>query len=172
MNMRRSAQALAQEQTLAILERAPYGILGLVDKTGQPYTVPLHFVMKNGRLYFHCAKEGYKMDCIRYNSRVSVSVVEKSAVVPEIASTDYRSATAQGYARLVEDAEEKRQILELLLQKFCAGFLEEGKREIGGALEKTCIVEITLQEASGKQASQKTRETAEKRRTPRLETEE
>lgn len=48
----------------------------------QPYVVPLNFGYEEGALYFHCAKEGRKIDIIRRNPRVCFSFVGDHRVVP------------------------------------------------------------------------------------------
>lgn len=158
--IRRSAQALDEAEALDILRRASYGILALIQADGSPYSVPLNFVLHGKNLYFHCAQQGRKLDCLWHDSRVCVSVVEKSTVVPHIFSTDYRSVTARGRACIVTDEAEKRRALEQLVAKFCPQHIAEGAGEIEAGLAKTCIVKITLTDVTGKQASQKTREAA------------
>ena len=53
--------------------------LGLSDEN-KPYVVPMNFGYKNNRLYFHCAKEGRKLDIIRKNPEVCFEF----DLVPEI----------------------------------------------------------------------------------------
>ena len=63
-DMRRKRQALPPEQCAAILRRGTSGVLALAGDAGYPYAVPLSYVYTDGKLYFHCAKAGHKLDAI------------------------------------------------------------------------------------------------------------
>ena len=60
--MRRKRQALTQAQCQAILEQGSCGVLALSGDGGYPYAVPLSYLYHQGKLYFHCAKSGHKLD--------------------------------------------------------------------------------------------------------------
>ena len=51
------------------------GIIGVVTVS---YTHLL--VYKDGKIYFHCAKNGHKLDAIKQNKKVSFCVIEKDEV--------------------------------------------------------------------------------------------
>ena len=70
--MRRAKQALSPQECQAILERGRTCILAVSGAEGYPYAVPLNYVYQDGKLYFHCAKQGQKLDAIRQNPKVSV----------------------------------------------------------------------------------------------------
>ena len=63
--MRRFKQQMTNEECIALLRKAPRGVLAVLGDGGYPYTVPLDFVYDDGKIYFHCAKEGHKLDAIR-----------------------------------------------------------------------------------------------------------
>ena len=63
--MRRFKQALPEEMCFRILENAYRGFLSVNGDGGYPYSVPLNFVFEDGKLYFHCAREGHKLDALR-----------------------------------------------------------------------------------------------------------
>ena len=62
--MRRALQELSRAESEEILRRGSCGVLALQGDDGYPYTVPLSYCYEGGRIYFHCAKAGYKLDCI------------------------------------------------------------------------------------------------------------
>lgn len=125
---------------------------------GYPYAVPLNYVYGDGRIYFHCAQEGHKMECIRNNDRVSFCVVQRDKVVPKAFATDYRSAIVFGRAGVITDDLAGRRALERLNDKYSPEFPEEGQREIERCGNKVCIVEIEIEHMSGKQAIRSVRE--------------
>ena len=63
--MRRNRQQLSEAESLAILEQATSGTLALLGDGGYPYAVPISYVFANGKLYFHSALSGHKVDAIR-----------------------------------------------------------------------------------------------------------
>lgn len=104
-----------------LLTRAPVGFLGLCDRDA-PYVVPLNFVWLDGRICFHCASEGRKVDLLRDHPRVSFTVAENLGVIPSrspcIIGTAYRSVMVTGRARFLADPAEKRRALQALLDKY------------------------------------------------------
>ena len=67
--MRRGKQLLPPEESIQILEQGTSGVLAVAGDAGYPYAVPLSYVYMDGKLYFHCAKSGHKLDAIRRNSK-------------------------------------------------------------------------------------------------------
>ena len=104
--MRRSAQALDGGACVEILERGTSGVLALAGDGGWPYAVPLSYVYSDGKLYFHCAKSGHKLDAVRECDKASFCVVARDDVVPEEFTTRYVSVIAFGRVReITGDAE-------------------------------------------------------------------
>ncbi len=157
--MRRFKQLLPQSDCLSILEQGTSGVLAVTGDQGWPYAVPLSYVYQDGKLYFHCARSGYKLDAIRANDRVSFCVVGQDQVVPEEYTTYFRSVILFGRARILEDPTEIRRAIELLAAKY-SPLLPEGRaREIDRSLPRLCMVEITVDHMTGKEA----RELAQRR---------
>ena len=63
--MRRNDRAQSQEFSLALIDRCTHGVLALHTGEDTPYCLPLSFVRIENRLYFHCAREGRKIDLLR-----------------------------------------------------------------------------------------------------------
>ncbi len=57
-NMRRIDREISEHEAVELLHKAEYGVLSTVDKSGQPYGVPLSYVYKDNAIYFHCAVDG------------------------------------------------------------------------------------------------------------------
>jgi len=53
-----------------LLNTCPVGRLGTIGNDGYPRIKPLNFVYLNGKIYFHSAKEGEKIDDIIRDNRV------------------------------------------------------------------------------------------------------
>ena len=106
-----------------ILEKSKVLHLGLVDGD-EPYVVPMNYghTFEDGKLTFwlHGAKTGRKLDVMRKNSKVFISM--ECDIVPfegEVAckyGITYYSLMAKGTAVIVEDIEEKKRALSTLMK--------------------------------------------------------
>lgn len=153
--MRRSRQALPQADCEAVLLRGTNGVLALAGEGGYPYAVPLSYVYAGGKIYFHCAKSGHKLDALRRDPRVSFCVVDQDEVVPEEYTTYFRSVIVFGHLRELEDDAEKLAAIERLAQKYCpAGTPEDHKREIDGAWPRLALLELEIEHMTGKEAKE------------------
>lgn len=150
--MRRNRQALSDAENEEILRRGSYGVLAVSGDNQYPYAVPLNYVYTDGKLFFHCAQSGHKLDGIARNSRVSFCVVDRDEVVPAKFTTYFRSVIVFGRARVLEDAQEKRRAIEQLAEKYAPGDEAGRLREIDRAFSRLCMVEIVVDHMTGKQA--------------------
>lgn len=76
-DMRRKRQQLSEAESIEILRKLTSGTLALLGDGGYPYAVPISYVYADGRLYFHSAKEGHKVDAIRGSDRASFCDIEQ-----------------------------------------------------------------------------------------------
>ena len=149
--MRRFGQQLSDGECTEILNRATSGVLALNGDDGYPYAVPLSYVYRDGRLYFHCAIEGHKLDAIRRSDKASFCVIDQDEVVPERYTTYYRSVIAFGRMRVL-GGDEKRQAIEWLADRYAPGETERGRREAEAAWERLCVLAMRMESMTGKQA--------------------
>ncbi len=56
--MRRKKQLLFKAETISILQSSTSGVLAVNGVNGYPYAAPMSFAFQDGKLFFHCAKEG------------------------------------------------------------------------------------------------------------------
>ena len=159
--IRRSKQALPPEDCRDILARGTSGVLAVAGDGGYPYAVPLSYIYRDGKVYFHCARSGHKIDAIRREPKASFCVVDQDKVVPEEYTTDYRSVIAFGTVREMEDGPEKRAAVEALMRKYFPGDSQENRdRYIDGAWAPLCILEFSIDHLSGKEATELARKKA------------
>ena len=92
--MRRKRQQLSKEESIAILEKATAGTLALLGDDDYPYAVPISYVYHEGKLYFHSALAGHKVDAIRKCENASFCVIEQDDVQPKKYTTFFRSVIA------------------------------------------------------------------------------
>jgi nitroimidazol reductase NimA-like FMN-containing flavoprotein (pyridoxamine 5'-phosphate oxidase superfamily) len=115
---------------------------------------PLNFVYSSGKIYFHSAKEGEKIEDIERDNRVcfeadlAVALV-KSRGLPCRAEYLYRSVIVKGRAAVVEDAAERRAGLNLLMRKYQP---EGGYGEFpDDKMKLTAVIRIDVEEMTGKE---------------------
>lgn len=150
--MRRTRQKLSQEEAEAILQRGTSGVLALSGDDGYPYAVPISYVYAEGKIFFHCAAAGHKIDAIRHSGKASFCVIDQDLVVPEKYTTYFRSAIAFGQIRILEDAQEKRAAMETLAVKYTPGDAEGRKKKIDLLFNVLCMLELTIEHLSGKES--------------------
>jgi len=137
-----------------LLNTCPVGRLGTIGKDGYPRIKPLNFVYLNGKIYFHSAREGEKIDDIIRDSRVVFEIDEpigyvKSDTNPCSAKYLYRSVMIKGRAAIVNDDEERLLALRSLLEKYQP---EGGYGEfLPEKLKITAVVCIDIEEITGKE---------------------
>ena len=154
--MRRKNQQLGKDESLEILQIATSGVLSLTGTDGAPYALPLSFVYHENTLYFHCARDGYKMDCIRNNPRAAFCVIAQDELLPEKFTTCFRSVIAFGQMETVENEKEKRAALHLLCDKFAPN--QPGREEeIAGAFHRVQVLALRIEAITGKEAIELTR---------------
>ena len=152
--MRRNKQELSQEEEVSILSEATSGVLALAGDEGYPYAVPLSHVYANGKLYFHSARTGHKLDAIRACEKASFCVIQQDQVVPEKYTTYFRSAIAFGRIRVLE-GEEAWNALEKLAGRFSPTISpEERHAAIERSFSSCCALELTVEHLTGKEAKE------------------
>jgi len=153
--MRRKKQELSRERCVEILKKGTSGVLALSGDEGYPYALPISYVYDEaaGKLFFHCAKSGHKLDAIRREEKASFCVIERDEICPEKYTTFFRSLILFGRLRIVEDGEKKRQALENLGRKYAP---HESEAHLSEEIESSfCRLEILvfdIEHMSGKEA--------------------
>lgn len=155
--MRRKDKQASQEESIEILKKGEFGVLSTICENGYPCGIPLNYVYFNGRIYFHCAKEGQKLDNIKNNPKVSFCVACDVELLPEKFSTKYSSAVLFGTAEEV-NGEEKTEALLELIKKYSARFIEQGKEYIKKSSDTAKVYKINIEHITGKSQRQLKRE--------------
>lgn len=120
---RREHEVTDINEIIKILDKAKVLHLGLVDGD-EAYVVPMNYgyTMEDGRLtlYLHGAKRGRKIDLMRANPKVFFEMdCDITPFEGEIAckyGITYSSIMGKGIAEIVEDVEEKKKALSILMK--------------------------------------------------------
>ncbi len=160
--MRRKKQLLSESDSAVILEKGSYGVLSVLGDDGYPYGVPLNYIYEDGSLYFHCAKEGHKLDAIRREPKASFCVVDSDELIAEEYTTYFRSVIAFGRVSIVDDAAEKRDIITRLARRFNPSDNEQHRNDvIEREFPPLCILRMDIEHMSGKEAIELVRKRTE-----------
>ena len=120
---KRERQITDENQIMAILDAGKVLHLGLaVDN--EPYVVPMNYgyTKENGKLvmYLHSAVRGKKLDMIRINPKVFFEIdcdlVPFESELPCQYGLSYSSVMGKGIARIVDDVEEKKKAMSVLMK--------------------------------------------------------
>ena len=153
--MRRKAQQLPQAEAEEILRAGSSGVLALAGAEGYPYALPISYVYHEGRLYFHCAPAGHKLNAIARCPKASFCVIAQDDVVPALYTTRYRSVIAFGTIRQLEDEQAIIAALDVLGRKYAPDL--DPSAEIAGSLHRVCVLEMTIDHLTGKEGIELTR---------------
>ncbi|MBQ5577977.1 MAG: NimIJ family nitroimidazole resistance protein [Prevotella sp.] len=150
--MRRKRQQLTQEESIAILQKATAGTLALLGDDDYPYVVPISYVYNEGKIYFHSALNGHKVDAIRKYDKASFCVIEQDDVQPEKYTTFFRSVIAFGRIHIVEDEKEKLEIVRMLGNRYNPNQDDALQKEIESGLSRLLAIRFDIEHLTGKEA--------------------
>ena len=149
--IRRKDRRISLEESREILNKGIYGVLATVGADGQPYAVPLSYVVRNDQIYFHCANTGRKIENLAANPQVSFVVVGRAeAVYNGHYTTYYESAMVFGQAREITDENEKYAAVYDLTEKYLPNDMGPAEEYIKKLMKPVAIYAVTMEVITGK----------------------
>ena len=149
--MRRFKQQISEAECIRILKEQPRGILSLIGDDGYPYGLPLDhwYCEDDGKLYFHGAKEGHKIDAIASCDKVSYCVMDEGFRKEGEWALNINSVIVFGRISLVTDPEKAKLICTNITRKFTddEAYLAH---ELEHAFPRVQCLEITPEHMTGK----------------------
>ncbi len=149
--MRRKKQQISREECVRILKEEPRGVLSMVGENGYPYGIPLShwYCEEDGRIYFHGAKEGHKLDAIAKCDKVSFCVMDKGYRNEGEWALTINSVIVFGRIRPVTDDAKTREVCEQICRKFTddEAYIQ---KELTNALPRVLCLELTIDHMTGK----------------------
>lgn len=123
--MRRKKEEITDSTTIAaILKKARVGRLATLGADGYPYIVPVNYVYWREAIYFHCARQGEKLDNLCRHDKVCFEVdlplayldtgYDKNMPPCEVGQF-YQCVVIRGRAEIIEDSTEKVAALNALM---------------------------------------------------------
>ena len=149
--MHKIKRQMTDEAAKAAFAQGHHGTLAVNGDDGYPYAVPVNYVYVDGRIYIHSAKVGYKMDCVKRDSKVCFSAILDAQVVPKMVTARFTSVIAFGKASLVEDEDERYMALKTFVDRLCGpGALAEGMAFLEKTIARTAIIRVDVESMTGK----------------------
>ena len=105
--MRKVDCQTTQEEAIRILQQLKYLSVAMLNEDGSPYNVVVDCLYDDGKIYFHSANEGQKLDCIRHDPRVCAVGYSGAYSDAANSTTRYASVVIHGKAHILEDKERK-----------------------------------------------------------------
>ena len=143
--MRRKRQQLSDEESIGILQKVTSGTLALLGDNDYPYAVPISYVYYDGKLYFHSALSGHKVDAIRQCDKASFCVIEQDDVQPEKYTTFFRSVIAFGRIHIIEDETEKLEMARMLGNRYNPNNDESLQKELESGLSRMLMIRFDIE---------------------------
>lgn len=154
--MRRIDREVTQQSRIdAIIEACDCARLGFCDDNGV-YIVPLNFAyLREGGtpvFYFHCAKEGRKLDALAKNANVGFELDTNHAVHSGKDGCDfsfrYQSVIGTGCAALVDDVQEKKEALRRIVCHYSG---REAWEFTDAQASSVAVIKLTVSEMACKE---------------------
>ena len=150
--MRRKDREITEEAAVvAIIENARVCRLAMVDGD-RPYMVPLCFGYQDRALYFHSALKGRKIDLLRKSPHVCFELEAVAEAVAAEKACDwgmkYQSVIGFGRAEFIEDADDKRRALDIIMAHYDNKGYSFPEKEMNAA----AVFKVAIESMTGKQS--------------------
>ena len=150
---RKDRQVTGMEEMENIIASCQVCHLALSDPHGNPYAVALNFGYQPGSpptLYFHCARQGKKLDLIRANPKAAFILDRPLKLVTGPMACDwgmdYESVMGTGRMSFVTDQEERSRGLDFIM----AHYGNSTPTYLPESLQDTVVLKLTVHEMTGK----------------------
>jgi nitroimidazol reductase NimA-like FMN-containing flavoprotein (pyridoxamine 5'-phosphate oxidase superfamily) len=157
--LRRRDRGKDESWVRSFIQAAPYGFLATVAEGGQPFLNSNLFVYDGERhcIYLHTHRTGRTRENLAEPEKVAFGVAGMGRLLPASEalefSVEYAGVTVFGTGRIVEDADEGKEALQMLLDKY-APHLSPGRdyrATTDDELARTTVYRIEVESWSGKQ---------------------
>lgn len=153
--MRRFKQEITKEECIEVLKKAPRGIMAFHGENGYPYAIPLnqYYDEADGRLYFHGAKDGLKIDLLAKDNKVCFTVMDEGFVKEGEWALNIKSVVCLGRLETVTDHDKAIEQCRMLGRKFYPSH-EAVEEEIAKAGGRVNVLAMTIDRMTGKLANE------------------
>ena len=155
-DIRKKKNEIDTEAAKALLLSSRRGVLAVNGDGGYPYAIPINYIYDAdaGKIYFHGAKAGHKVDALHACDKVCFTVYGNETVKEEAWAPFMQSVVVFGKCRLVDPGERSIVLLKKLAMKY---YPDEqlADTEIARAGKAAQMFEIEIEHLSGKEVQEK-----------------
>ncbi len=138
---RKPRKLLTYFECFKIIQKVNYGSLAISNEL--PYCVSLNHFVVDGHIYFHCGRQGYKLNGI--DKVACYHVVEDLGIHKEAFTNNHQSVVIYGILKEVK--ENKKALLEAFLHRYTPGLTKDLTDLM---IENTMILELEIIHMTGK----------------------
>lgn len=154
-DLQRKNKELSFEECKRILKEEKRGVLSVLGDEGYPYGMPMnHYYAEDGSIYFHCGRNGHRLDALKNCSKVSFCVYDKGSKAKDEWALTIKSVIVFGRIEIIDDSDTVTEISEKLCRKFTD---DEAyiKNEIELYARETLILKLIPEHICGKRVEEK-----------------
>jgi len=150
--IRKFKNEINQAEVKELLKTSKRGVLAMNGDDGYPYAVPVNYFYdeNEGRIFFHSAKAGYKVDCLKSSDKVCFTVIGNEMIREE----EWAPYMQSGRCQLIDDNQMAMKRLKDFAMKYYPSenmVIDEIKAD-GKAVQ---MFEIDIEYMTGKEVQEK-----------------
>ncbi len=109
LHNRPDRELTSDDSITEILKSGKFAVISMC-RNNEPYIVSLSYGYDANMetLYFHCAKEGLKLDFISANPNVCATIIDDGGYLPDQCAHQYKSVVIRGKMKMLETIDEKK----------------------------------------------------------------
>lgn len=154
--LRRTKNAIDEAAAKALLRESKRGVFAVNGDDGYPYAIPINYFYDEeaGKIFFHGAKAGHKVDALKKNDKVCFTVYGNEIKKEDDWAPFLSSVVVFGRCKLIsDDVATENRVRELAMKYYPTK--EEVEEEIAKDIRAVQLYEITIEHMCGKQIHEK-----------------
>lgn len=155
--MRRSKQEVSEVEVTSVLVEEKRAAFSVIGENAYPYTIPINFYYDevDHQIYFHSAKAGHKVDAIKKNDKVCLTVWNQGFKKGGRWEWNVTSVVVFGKVKFIDDLSVVEEKLRKLATKYYPS-QEEVEIEMNGpAFQHVQLFAIEIDHITGKLVNEK-----------------
>lgn len=146
---------ITNDECIEVLINETRGVLSVNGDDGYPYGMPMnHFYnADDGCIYFHCARNGHRVDSLKKSDKSSFCVCEKGSRIDSEWALTVRSVIVFGRVEIIDDLDKVIDICTKLSYKF-TNDAEYINQEIKLYADAAILLKLTPEHICGKRVNE------------------
>lgn len=154
--IRKKRNKISDDAAKSLLKSERRGILAVNGDNGYPYAIPVNYFYdeENGKIYFHGARVGHKVDALRASDKVCFTVFGNERIGEPAWAPFMQSVVVFGRCHLMEDQNAAIARVKQFAMKY---YPDEAEADEVIAMEGRAVqmFEIKIEHLSGKEVQEK-----------------